>query len=122
MPPISLTNEEASVITAIVIGLVTVWKLFFRGKKELREDKAGAREEKAGTREEKANEDIYGGYKTLLDRLERKIDDQDQFIHQLGKQFETETEKRRDCERKNHALELRIIHLELVVIDLGGKV
>lgn len=109
------TSDDAKLGAGAIGAVMLLWRLFFRGKKDIREDKADARDEKS-------SEKIYGGYKTLLDRLESKVDDQDRFNHALGERLNIETDRRRDCERRNHELELRIEHLEAAVRRLGGVV
>lgn len=109
-------DSDDAKLGAGVLGIVTIlWRLFYKGKKDVRDDKAD------GT--------IDGGYGKLISLLEKtvesqgaKIDDQDRFIHALGERLDLETERRRECERKNHAFELRIDHLETEVRRLGGGV
>lgn len=100
-------NEEATGWTAtILIALATVWKLFFRGRKDLREDGAGV--------------DYQDAYRSLVKDFQSEIDRLNDVVVALGNRLDEESLKRRETEHENYNLKLRIMHLESEVRRLGG--
>lgn len=111
----SISNEEATYGVGFLGAIALVWKMVFRGRKDLREDRADGK--------------IEGGYAALIDRLEKTVGDQGEtiqdqgnFIRELVKALDDETTSRRAVEDDNARLVRRVERLELTVRQLGGAI
>lgn len=100
-------NEEIAAWAAgIGVAIGGVWRMVFRGRQDVREDKIASAQQK--------------GYSALVDELQQEVDRLAKMVRDMGSKLDREIAKRMEVEVENHALRLRVAHLEAAVKNLGG--
>lgn len=103
-----LRDDVAAWIAGAVVGLAGAWKLFMHARRDQRADQSGAEQQ--------------GGYSVLVGELRDEVDRLSKLMREMGTRLDVEIAKRREVEAENHALKLRVAHLEIVVTSLGGTI
>ena len=104
----TISEESAGWIVAVGAALATAWKLWFRAKRDVRDDKGDG--------------DKTAGYRDLIHSLREEVTRLSESVALLSARLDYETMQRRAAEAENGALKARILHLEGVVRELGGTV
>lgn len=109
MPILPIVSDEA-VGYSVGIGFLaaSAWKVYLRLRKDTRDDRSG--------------EEQQGGYSALVQRLEGRMQKQDDLIQSLSDKLDVEIGKRRKVQDLNLKLRHRVRQLEDVVRSLGGTI
>ena len=101
-------DDAAAQAATIAVGFAAAYKLWFWGRKDLREDRSGSRQS--------------SGYGALVDELQQEVDRLAKMVRDLSTRLDNEISQRREVETENHDLRLRLAHLEAIAKAQGWTI